>query len=89
MNDDFNKIYLAEQKIDSIFISFAVFAILIACFGLFGLVAYAAEQHTKEIDIRKVLGASVGNIAGMLSKDFNAGKYSICYCIPGCMVCDA
>jgi putative ABC transport system permease protein len=70
MNDDFNNLYEAEQKIGRIFISFAVFAILIACLGLLGLVAYAAEQRTKEIGIRKVLGASVGNIIGMLSKDF-------------------
>ncbi|MCW3116894.1 MAG: hypothetical protein JWM28_976 [Chitinophagaceae bacterium] len=70
MNDDFNNLYQAEQKIGRIFISFAVFAILIACLGLLGLVAYAAEQRTKEIGIRKVLGASIGNIIGMLSKDF-------------------
>ena len=70
MNDDFNNIYQAEQKIGRIFISFAVFAIVIACLGLFGLVAYAAEQRTKEIGIRKVLGASAGNIIGLLSKDF-------------------
>jgi len=70
MNDDFNRIYDSEQRIGKIFISFAVFAILIACLGLFGLVAYAAEQRTKEIGIRKVLGASVPNIINMLSKDF-------------------
>jgi putative ABC transport system permease protein len=70
MNDDFNKLYQSEQKIGQIFISFAVFAILIACLGLLGLVAYAAEQRTKEIGIRKVLGASIFGIIGMLSKDF-------------------
>jgi len=43
---------------------------LIACLGLFGLATYAAEQRTKEIGIRKVLGATVSNIVGMLSKDF-------------------
>jgi putative ABC transport system permease protein len=53
-----------------LFITFAVFAIFIACFGLFGLVTYAAEQRTKEIGIRKVLGANVGVIVTMLSKDF-------------------
>jgi len=53
-----------------LFITFAVFAIFIASLGLFGLVTYAAEQRIKEIGIRKVLGASVVNLVGMLSKDF-------------------
>lgn len=70
MDDDFNNTYKTEQQIGQIFISFAVLAILIACLGLFGLVTYAAEQRTKEIGIRKVLGASAGTIVGMLSKDF-------------------
>jgi putative ABC transport system permease protein len=51
-------------------ITFAVLAILIACLGLFGLITYAAEQRTKEIGIRKVLGATVTNVTTMLSKDF-------------------
>ncbi len=50
--------------------TFSILAILIAWLGLFGLVTYAAEQRTKEIGIRKVLGATVANIVGMLSKDF-------------------
>jgi putative ABC transport system permease protein len=70
LNEDFNSMYQAEQRAGRIFISFAVLAILIACLGLFGLATYAAEQRTKEIGIRKVLGATVSNIAGMLSKDF-------------------
>ncbi|HTS43447.1 MAG TPA: ABC transporter permease [Puia sp.] len=70
MDDDFNNIYQTEQRIGKIFISFAIFAILIACLGLFGLVTYAAEQRTKEIGIRKVLGASVITLASTLSKDF-------------------
>jgi putative ABC transport system permease protein len=70
MDDDFNASYRAEQRMGKIFISFAVLAILIACLGLFGLVTYAAEQRTKEIGIRKVLGATVSNIVAMLSKDF-------------------
>ena len=53
-----------------IFVVFALLALFIACLGLLGLATYAAEQRTKEIGIRKVLGASVANIAGMLSKDF-------------------
>jgi putative ABC transport system permease protein len=70
MDNDFDKLYHAEQQTGRIFISFAVFAILIACLGLFGLVTYAAEQRIKEIGIRKVLGAGVNSIIGLLSKDF-------------------
>ena len=70
MDADFNKIYDAEQQTGKLFITFAVFAIFIGCLGLFGLVTYAAEQRTKEIGVRKVLGASVTGIVAMLSKDF-------------------
>jgi putative ABC transport system permease protein len=70
MDDDFNKTYTAEQQTGKLFITFAVFAIFIGCLGLFGLVTYAAEQRTKEIGVRKVLGASVSGIVAMLSKDF-------------------
>lgn len=70
MDDDFNATYETEQRVGKIFISFAILAILIACLGLFGLVTYAAEQRTKEIGLRKVLGATVSNIVTMLSKDF-------------------
>jgi len=70
MDNDFDKLYHAEQQTGRIFITFAVFAILIACLGLFGLVTYAAEQRTKEIGVRKVLGASVSGIVGLLSRDF-------------------
>ncbi|AMR32654.1 cell division protein FtsX [Mucilaginibacter sp. PAMC 26640] len=70
MDDDFNHLYKSEQNTGKIFTSFAFFAIFIACLGLFGLVTYAAEQRTKEIGIRKVLGASVASIVTMLSNDF-------------------
>jgi putative ABC transport system permease protein len=70
MDEDFNKLYETEQRTGQLFITFAVLAILIACLGLFGLVAYAAEQRTKEIGIRKVLGANIGNIVVMISTDF-------------------
>jgi putative ABC transport system permease protein len=70
MDNDFDQLYHAEQQTGRIFITFAVFAILIACLGLFGLVTYAAEQRTKEIGIRKVLGARVTSIVGLLSRDF-------------------
>jgi putative ABC transport system permease protein len=70
MDDDFNKLYQSDQRTGSLFISFAFFAIFIACLGLFGLVTYAAEQRTREIGIRKVLGATVSHIVGLLSMDF-------------------
>ncbi|MDN3583345.1 ABC transporter permease [Mucilaginibacter flavus] len=70
MDQDFDATYRTEQRTGQIFIIFTALAIIIACLGLFGLAAYAAEQRTKEIGIRKVLGASVAAIAGMLSKDF-------------------
>jgi putative ABC transport system permease protein len=70
MDDQFNNLYTTEQRTGNIFIVFAVLAILIACLGLFGLVTYAAEQRTKEIGIRKVLGASIPGIVTMIAKDF-------------------
>ncbi|QEC79833.1 ABC transporter permease [Mucilaginibacter ginsenosidivorax] len=70
MDEDFDATYSSERRIGQIFISFSTLAILIACLGLFGLAAYAAEQRNKEIGIRKVLGASVTSIVSMLSKDF-------------------
>jgi putative ABC transport system permease protein len=70
MDDDFNELYKGEQRMIKIFVSFTSLAIIIACLGLFGLAAFAAEQRNKEISIRKVLGASVSNIISLLSKDF-------------------
>ena len=70
MDDSFNDMYRSEQRAGTIALVFAILAILIACLGLFGLVTYMAEQRTKEIGIRKVLGASVSGMATMLSKDF-------------------
>jgi putative ABC transport system permease protein len=70
MDADFDATYHTEQRVGTLFISFSTLAILIACLGLFGLAAYAAEQRTKEIGIRKVLGASISGIVGMLSMDF-------------------
>ena len=70
MNDDFDATYRAEQHMQQIFFSFSMLAILIACLGLFGLAAYAAEQRNKEIAIRKVIGASAGSIINILSTDF-------------------
>jgi putative ABC transport system permease protein len=70
MNLDFDAMYRTEQRTGTIFIAFTILAIAIACLGLFGLAAYAAEQRTKEIGIRKVLGANVSLIVAMLSRDF-------------------
>jgi putative ABC transport system permease protein len=70
MDEEFNNLYLDEQRQGSIAMSFSLLAIFIACLGLFGLTAYAAEQRTREIGIRKVLGASVGGVIGLLSRDF-------------------
>jgi putative ABC transport system permease protein len=70
LDEDFGKMYNAEQRLSKIFFTFAGLAIIIACLGLFALTAFTAEQRTKEIGIRKVLGASVGGIVILLSKEF-------------------
>ncbi len=70
MDQQFDATYKSEQRIGELFISFSTIAILIACLGLFGLSAYAAEQRSKEIGIRKVLGANVSGIVAMLATDF-------------------
>ena len=70
LDDSFNRLYTAEMRTGRIALTFAVLAILIACLGLFGLVTFAVEQRTKEIGIRKVLGAGTNSIVGMVAKDF-------------------
>lgn len=70
LDQEFGKQYDAEQRTGTIALVFSALAILIACLGLFGLVTYAAEKRGKEIGIRKVLGAAVPDIIGLLSKDF-------------------
>jgi putative ABC transport system permease protein len=67
---DFQKNYEAESRQAGLIQSFTVIAIIISCLGLFGLATFSAEQRTKEIGIRKVMGASVANIVALLSKDF-------------------
>jgi putative ABC transport system permease protein len=70
LDDSFNEMYNAEQRVGKIALIFSILAIAIACLGLFGLATFIAEQRTKEIGIRKVLGASVTGIVRLLSKDF-------------------
>jgi putative ABC transport system permease protein len=70
LDEDFQKNYEAERRLSAIVGYFTIIAILISCLGLFGLGAFSAEQRTKEIGIRKVLGASVSGIVTLLSKDF-------------------
>jgi ABC-type antimicrobial peptide transport system permease subunit len=69
-DDEFNKQFKSEMVIGKLSRVFALLAIIISCLGLFGLATYTAERRTKEIGIRKVLGASVAGITGLLSKDF-------------------
>ncbi|WP_149274588.1 ABC transporter permease [Pareuzebyella sediminis] len=70
LNESYRQTYVSEQKMGTVLNVFALLTILVACLGLFGLVTFTAEQRFKEIGIRKVLGSSVPQIMGMLSKDF-------------------
>lgn len=69
-DDIFAQIYRTEQRLGSMFGVFSILAVFIACLGLFGLAAFTAEQRTKEIGVRKVLGATQRNIFALLSRDF-------------------
>jgi putative ABC transport system permease protein len=70
LDERFQNTYQAEQKVSHILGIFAGLTIFVACLGLFGLATFTAEQRTKEIGIRKVMGASVGSILSLLSKEF-------------------
>jgi putative ABC transport system permease protein len=70
LDQAFNDLYKAEVRLSTLFGFFTGFALFIACMGLFGLATFIARSRTKEIGIRKVLGASVGSIVGLLSRDF-------------------
>lgn len=70
MDESFDRLYKSEEKLGQIFSAFSFLAIFIACLGLFGLALFMAEQRTKEIGIRKILGASVGRIFVLLAKEF-------------------
>lgn len=70
MDDAINQLYRSETNFEAVFSVMTGVTIMIACLGLFGLVAYTAEQRTKEIGVRKVLGATVANVIALLSSEF-------------------
>ncbi|MEM8523121.1 MAG: ABC transporter permease [Bacteroidota bacterium] len=70
LDEDINAQYQSEERLASMLSTFTFLSIFIACLGLLGLITYITQQRTKEIGIRKVLGASVSSIVGLLSKDF-------------------
>jgi putative ABC transport system permease protein len=70
LDQNFDALFRAEQRMSQIILIFTVLAIGIACLGLFGLAAYTAEQRAKEISIRKVMGASVSQVMVLMSRDF-------------------
>ena len=70
LDEEFEKLYRADNKTSTLIWSFAVIAIFISCLGLFGLAAFTTERRNKEIGIRKILGASVTNIVSLLSREF-------------------
>jgi putative ABC transport system permease protein len=70
LDETYAGLYQSETRFQKVFISLVLLGIIIACLGLFGLATFAAQQRVKEIGIRKVLGASVSNLIGLLSRDF-------------------
>jgi putative ABC transport system permease protein len=70
LDQSFNELFKTEQRMGTIFAIFSALTIFVACLGLFALAAFTAEQRTKEIGIRKVMGASVRNLAFLLSREF-------------------
>lgn len=70
LDADYERQYLDEQRMQSVFTTFSILAILIACLGLFGLATYATSKRVKEIGVRKVFGATVSGIVLLLSRDF-------------------
>jgi len=70
LDDDINALYGEQQRFLEVVTTFSLIAILIACLGIFGLAAYMAERRTKEIGIRKVLGASINDLTGLLTREF-------------------
>ena len=70
LNDSYNQLYKSEQQFQQAFLYSAFLAIILAVLGILGLITFSIEQRTKEIGIRKVLGASSLNVAALLSRDF-------------------
>jgi putative ABC transport system permease protein len=70
LDEDYNKLYIAEQRTSALFAVSAGLAILLACLGLFGLAAFTTMQRIKEIGIRRVLGADISSITFLISKNF-------------------
>ncbi|HZG25814.1 MAG TPA: FtsX-like permease family protein, partial [Chitinophagaceae bacterium] len=70
LDEFFDRQYRSEQRFGRLFLNFAILAIFISCLGLLGLASYSTIQRTKEIGVRKAMGASVSNIVNLLSKDF-------------------
>ena len=70
LDEFFDRQYKSEVRFGNLFLNFAILAIFISCLGLLGLASYSTMQRTKEIGIRKVMGATVSNIVNLLSRDF-------------------
>ncbi|MFZ0454164.1 MAG: ABC transporter permease [Ignavibacteriaceae bacterium] len=70
LDEQINKLYQSDQKISKVINTFSFLALFIACLGMFGLASYTAEQRTKEVGVRKILGANVTGIVFLLSKEF-------------------
>ena len=71
LDDIFEDLYMNERRLGRIFKTFSMITVLVACLGLFGLAAYAAEQRTKEIGVRKVLGATTSRVLWLLTREFS------------------
>jgi len=70
LDEDFEALYQTDQRTGTLFRYFTILAIFISCLGIFGLAAFTAEQRTKEIGVRKVMGASISSIVALLSREF-------------------
>jgi len=80
LDDEFDAMYRSEQRLSWLFTAFAIVAIVIACLGLYGLAAHAVQQRTKEIGIRKALGATVSHIICLITREY-ARLVGIALCV--------